>query len=156
MQQPTEKHLQLAFHSITFGRYELIMPNIHMLHNEMDIIGVRKSGFVDEIEIKLSKSDFLADFKKSKGHSGSKHYHIKNGTHFCNYFSFLLPEHLVEECKIPFYSGLYVFKHWDGKEGYVEEIKKPPRLHSRKISDRNKYEIARKATYKYWDILAYD
>ena len=32
----------------------------------MDLFGFRKgSGFTDEIEIKLSRSDYLADFKKT-------------------------------------------------------------------------------------------
>lgn len=148
-----EKDLQLAFHSSTFGRYELIMPNVHILHNEMDIIGVRKSGFVDEVEIKLSKSDFMADFKKTRGHQGNKHSAIQRGKLLCNYFSYLLPEELVDKCKIPNYAGLYVFKYWNGEKGFVHEVKKPPRLHSRKISDDRKYEIAKKAVFRYWSNL---
>lgn len=153
MQRPTEKDLQLAFYRMTFGRYEIAMPNVHTLHNEMDFIGVRKSGFVDEVEIKLTKSDFLADFKKTRGYGGSKHNAIKNGKAFCNYFSYLLPDYLINECKIPSYAGLYIFDNWNGHRGFVREIKKPPRLHGGKISPEKKYEIAKKAAFRYWDIL---
>jgi hypothetical protein len=153
LKMPTERDMQKAFHHTTFGRYELIMPNVHISNNEMDIIGIRKSGFVDEIEIKTSKSDFLADFKKSRGHCGLKHSAIKRGTTLCNYFAYLLPEELIDECKIPSYAGLYVFKHWDGKRGGVVEAIKPPLLHRRKVSDVIKYKTAQKAVYRYWALL---
>jgi hypothetical protein len=153
-QNPTEKDLQIAFHNMTLGRYELIMPNVHILQNEMDIVGIRKSGFVDEVEIKLSKSDFLADFKKTRGHRGSKHSALQRGDQICNYFAYLLPEELIDECKIPHYAGLYVFKYWNNETGFVREVKKPPRLHGRKISAEKKYEIAKKAVFRYWDALA--
>jgi len=165
---PSVKDLQLAYSRSTFGRYEILLPNIHYLHNEMDLFGFRKgSGFSDEIEIKLSKSDFLADFKKTTSiktdredgwggyhhESISKHDAIKQGLHPCNYFSFLLTEELVDKCDIPSYAGLYVLTHWNGSIGYVNEVKKPPRLHKRKLSGETKYEIAKKAVFKCWNMM---
>lgn len=165
---PAVTDLQLAYHRSTFARYEILLPNIHYLHNEMDLFGFRKSGFSDEIEIKLSKSDFRADFNKTtyvrsdkKDFWGDyrdkkvvpKHEAIKNGLYPCNYFSFLMPEKLADQCEIPDHAGLYVFKGWDGKTGYVYEIIKAPRLHGRKINDEAKYEIAKKAVYKVWPLM---
>jgi len=46
--------------------YDVLIPNCYTTHdNEADILAIRKSGFVDEIEVKISRSDFLADAKKT-------------------------------------------------------------------------------------------
>ena len=139
-------------------RYEMLAPNVYIKTNEMDLFGLRKSGFVDEIEIKLSRSDFLADFKKTthaKDPNGKyswsfierfKHECLAEGLSPCNYFSFFMPEEISEKCDIPEYAGLYTF---DGT--WLKEVKKAPRLHSRKISLDLKYKIARKMAYRYWE-----
>jgi hypothetical protein len=60
------KDIQRAFYYKTYQRYEMVAPNIYIdQNNEMDLMGLRRSGYIDEIEIKLSKSDFQADFKKT-------------------------------------------------------------------------------------------
>lgn len=170
-QKPTAKDLQLQFHLSTFGRYEILLPNIHFLYNEMDLFGFRKnSGFSDEIEIKLSKSDFLADFKKVtyvdgeevKGENYSyfqptqkpKHESIEEGIHPCNYFSFLMPEELSEQCEIPPYAGLYIYGTNRHGQSWIREARKAPRMHSRKLSDEKKYDIAKKAVFKCWNMMS--
>lgn len=170
----SEAEMQIAFYQAHSQRYELVATNLYLgwCGGEMDIFGLRKSGFVDEVEIKLSASDFKADFKKTiivreehESHypDGSsfrrpmdklKHEALKAGEHSCNYFSFYLPIELVDKCEIPDHAGLYVFDatigRWDSSK--IKEIKKPPRLHSRKISAHNKYHTARKMHYRYWDM----
>ncbi len=163
----TETDMQRAFYSAHSQRYELVATNLYLgwCGGEMDIFGLRKSGFIDEIEIKLSISDFKADFKKTivirdgpdKYYPGgvprrkSKHEALKCGECECNYFSFYIPVEMVDKCEIPSHAGLYVF---DPKNYWTkaEEVKKPKRLHSRKISDHNKYHTARKMHYRYWDM----
>ena len=153
----TERDLQLAFHIMTFGRYEIILPNIYFLHNEMDLFGFRKgSGFSDEIEIKLTKSDYLADFKKTTYHKSErklKHDAIKEGLSPCNYFAYLMPKELADQCDIPSYAGLYVYRTNNEGVGYIQEIRKAPRLHTRKLTDEKKFEIAKKAVYRCWDMM---
>jgi len=63
----TAKELQALFYIAKQERYELLATNIFLdwQSNEMDLLGIRKSGFIDEIEIKLTKADFKADFKKN-------------------------------------------------------------------------------------------
>jgi hypothetical protein len=171
MQQISVEKLQSAFHSATFGRYEILLPNIHYLHNEMDLFGFRKnSGYSDEIEIKLSKSDYLADFKKTtsvkdggpiefshrtyyKHKRISKHDAIKQGLYPCNYFAYLLPEELSEKCDIPSYAGLYIYSENRHGRGFIQEKIKAPRLHKRKLDFEIKYQIAKKATYKVWSFI---
>ena len=168
---PDIRSIQKAFYNETFQRYEIVAPNIYLdwQFNEMDLLGLRKSGYIDEIEIKLSKSDFLADFKKTVQVKSSykcivseryaydgyfkktKHHAIKDGLPHCNYFSFLMPEDLAKKCEIPEYAGLYLYKIDKFGDGKVREVKTAPLLHKRKISDRFKYEIGRKMAYRYWN-----
>ena len=164
----SEKQLQKSFYEGNHQRYEMLVPNVHLcgLFNEMDIFCLRPSGYVDEIEIKLSASDFKADFRKTvrvkdgtenigsyswpKYKDKLKHEALQEGLNHCNYFSFLIPEDLVDKCDIPEHAGLYVFKINNAGRGFVTEIKRAKILHKRKISDALKYKAARKASVKYW------
>lgn len=161
----SEKELQKRFYECNHSRYAMMIPNIHLCwrFNEMDIFCLRPSGFVDEIEIKLSASDFKADFKKQvsildgthpsgwvKHKEIPKHDALRQGLNHCNYFSFLIPEKLLDKCEIPDHAGLYIFEKSENGHTWIREIKKAPRLHKRKISDQLKYNAARKASIKYW------
>ena len=165
MSKISEKQLQKSFYESNHSRYEMLVPNVHLCwqFNEMDIFCLRPSGYVDEIEIKLSASDFKADFKKKvhvkdgKHLSGwdkhkqiLKHDALQQGLNRCNYFSFLIPEELIDKCEIPDHAGLYVFKFNNAGRGIVTEVKRAKILHKRKISDTLKYRAARKASVKYW------
>ncbi len=169
--------MQMSFYRANLTRYELLAPNVFIDYKgEMDIFAMRKSGYVDEIEIKISKSDFNADFKKTilvnnseydyrkfiefraKGLDASKyeshkkllkHQLLESGELISNRFSFLLPEHLVDSCEIPDYAGLYVYR----KTGYVRELKPAPLLHKKKIDDTMKYYVTKKLMHRYWDQL---
>lgn len=88
-----------------------------------DIFIITKSLLAIDVEIKVSKSDFKADFKK-----GVKHLYLKNGISKQAYFYYAVPFGLIKLEEIPKYAGLiYV----DGNR--VEVIKKAPRLHNKKI-----------------------
>jgi|CXWL01.1.fsa_nt_gi hypothetical protein len=58
-----------------FGlRTSIIVPNVSWglgLH-ECDVLVVRPSGYAIEVEIKVSRSDLLADAKKTHGHRSEK------------------------------------------------------------------------------------
>jgi len=177
------RRIQHAFYLSTSQRYELLVPNVYLDYrfHEMDLCGVRKSGFVDEIEIKRSVSDFKADFKKTvlteidshinddkyKGRKvfgagygkfveeRPKHECLQEGLNNCNYFSFLIPKEIENKCDIPEYAGLYVYYESHDSRLFIAEVKSAPRLHKRKISDNTKYKLARKMAYRYWDSQAY-
>ena len=170
MSKPTAKELQISFYEANSQRYQITAPNIYLdwEFNEMDICAVRKSGFIDEVEIKLSKSDFNADFKKtikidqgkadkSNQYKGFfeifKHDAIEHGICHCNRFSFLMPEEIVDKCDIPEYAGLYVYKTWSNGHSRIVESKSAPLLHRRKITDDMKHSIGRKMAYRYWDLI---
>ena len=170
MNKPTEKDLQKEFWRSTYPRYEILAPNICLdwMSGEMDLLGLRKSGFVDEIEIKLTKADFKADFKKTikvkeKGiikypYSKSypvyedklKHDLIPLGKTYCNYYSFLMPEDLIGMCEIPDYAGVYAYYIDRAGNPRIRVMKSSPRLHSNKLPTRLQYEVGRKMGYRYW------
>jgi len=81
--------------------------NIH----ECDLLCLSKSGYATEVELKISRSDLLADKKKKHQHKSAK---IK-------YLYFAVPYYLKEtalEC-IPERAGLYVF----GREGMEPSVR---------------------------------
>ena len=144
-----------------WSRYRFIAPNIHTRNQyEMDICCIRQSGFVDEIEIKMSRSDFKADFKKTAlipGYYATKHKLIADGSLLPNYFSFLMPPALAEQCKddIPDHAGLYIFRPELFYGSIYTEIK-APRLHGEKISkDLERHfvhKVAKRYVYQYaWE-----
>src|SRR5690606_851431 len=97
-----------------FGsRYQVMAPNVvpSTCWLEMDLLGIRRSGYVDEIEIKLDRADFKADFKKRVPSNprchGLKHDVLAAGDGLPNYFAFAVPEGLVEPGEVPDYAGLY-------------------------------------------------
>lgn len=103
--------------------YHIVCENIQVLHRwEYDVLSVSLSGMVHEFEVKISRSDFKADFKKNKLQLYSS-FGI-NTTVIPNYFSYVCPEGLIKVEEIPIYSGLYY-----AKDGEIICIKEPKRLH---------------------------
>ena len=51
-----------------FGNYEYRLLNSYIFRHdwESDFFAISKSGYAIEVEVKISKSDFKADFKKYK------------------------------------------------------------------------------------------
>lgn len=93
-------------------RKYIIVPNVSYglsgMH-EVDLFVVTKAGYVKEIEIKVSKSDFLADKKK-------KHNHIDKENRI-NEFYYALPLELYEQVKdlIPETSGVITCSQYKNK-----------------------------------------
>lgn len=89
---------------------------------ECDMWRLTKNGYVDEFEIKLSVSDFKADFAKVNNWSGhlnlvsgkweydklSKHDLLKSSADGPNRFWFVLPDEIAEKVEIPPYAGLII------------------------------------------------
>lgn len=149
--------------------FEQVFPNVYLegSTNEMDLCCVRKSGYIEEIEIKTTKSDFQADFEKhvwvklteaerkesplNWSDSGyiNKHDALQQGRMLCNRFSFLMPRELVEKCDIPDYAGIWVYDP-DPPAEWVTQIRIAPMLHKRKVSPDVINKAAQKMTGRYW------
>jgi hypothetical protein len=61
----TEKLIQKALFRL-FSSHEFKFTNTYFFNNESDWLSFLSSGFCYECEIKISRSDFKADFKKEK------------------------------------------------------------------------------------------
>lgn len=131
---------------------------------EADLIVVRKSGCLIEIEIKVSKSD-LVKLEKKKTHNHDDH-RIK-------YLYFAIPHVLLcQHEHIPSRAGIlildwkqekYRIANVDGYRRYVAcdngkwvlrctEVRKPV-LHSKyKIADHERYTLARLGALRIWDL----
>lgn len=88
---------------------------------EMDIASLSKSGMLHEHEVKISRSDFLADKKKA---TKFIHYEMRNERSCPNYFYYVCPEDLIKKDEIPTWAGLYYYA-----EGEIWMVQNAKRLH---------------------------
>lgn len=153
----TARELQLLFYRTQHTRYDDLIPNAYAKNwAECDILCIRPSGFVDEIEIKVSRSDFKADFNKTVWMSGegdvNKHLLLQQQRSPINYFWFMMPENLMALDEIPEYAGvLYAMIRRD--QLFLKTARQPKRLHKNKCDLDFRYHASRKIQYRYWDQL---
>lgn len=159
------------FRNAYLSRYNYIIPNVYidLGSHEMDIFALRKSGLLDEVEVKISVSDFKADFKKSvtiqypfpvynEGSSyparygkANKHEKIASGKTPCNRFYFLVPEAISNKISVPDHAGLLV---WKDNDSYgIREVKPAPLLHRTKVDKDFIFSIVSKCHFKMWDLI---
>ncbi|HDX8426105.1 hypothetical protein ACEUAI_20860 [Aeromonas veronii] len=161
-------NLQLAFYQSEHARYELLVANVHIKGwLECDLIGIRKNAQVDEVEIKLSRSDFKADFSKTvamekgqlgavevqEGHltfwQGKKHDLLAAGLSPVNRFWFMAPLDLLSVDELPEHAGLIEVT----KTGSLRITKLAPLLHKRKADDSFRYNCLRQQGWRVWDYM---
>lgn len=110
----------------------LIARNIYLYdHWESDLLTVSYNDRTTEYEIKRSRADFFADFKKEE-----KHYKTSNGWG-ANYFYFACPEGLIKANEVPEYAGLI---YANSRTSYVK--KKAPQLHNDLMSFKQLKKVA--------------
>jgi len=103
---------------------------------EADMIVLSQNGYAHGLELKVSKSDLRAEFKKSQyGGRGVEYYYKR-----FKYFSFAMPIELKEEALklVPEIFGLYFV---DGSS--VTRYRNPKFLNNYKWSDKERYRLAR-------------
>ena len=123
---------------------------------ECDMCRVTRAMFFYEYEIKITRSDFKADFRKGEvrcirtGDTSpdyyKKHYKLEHGDPYgpSNFF-FVVPEGLVELDEVPDHAGLiYV------SESSFSIIKKAPRLHKEKVSREFLLKMNSSFCFRYW------
>jgi len=128
-------------------QHNFIIPNIYLGSSEADLISVTKAGYINEYEIKITRSDFKADFKKSK------HSFLKDRQKtFRSYFWFVAPEGLISSDEIPEYAGFMVVRKGERSGWVCREIKRPPRLSAKKINAWQKDQILTAYMYRFWNM----
>lgn len=158
--------------------YEIAVPNCYTTHdNEADLFCIRSSGFCDEFEIKLTRSDFFNDAKKSVNYRDCdwngvdsdflknnpnwqrekllapwqklKHQALIDGDMPTNYFWYILKSGIVELTEVPEWAGVFFVND----AGELIRQRQPKRLHKEKLSHEFRYKISRKLAYRYWDYV---
>lgn len=112
----------------------------------------------DEFEIKVSKSDFLADakkrvrFKLDKGYSDwmLKSEAYSKGLMPTNYFWYVSPIGLLNRGDIPEYAGL--LEVYDS--GTIFTAKQAPKTRKDKMPEKDIIKHLCKASVKYWSMAA--
>lgn len=140
------------------GNHNHRFENVFVYKWESDLFSVTSTDYAIEIEVKVSRSDFFADFKKDKHFLLSKHNHTlltMRGSCYSDNFSsinvvevhklipnrfyFCCPKGMLLASEIPKYAGLIHVK--DGGEYSI--IKNAPLLHKDKFDYKkmlfNKY-----------------
>ncbi len=136
----------------------LIIPNVRhgFLKYEADLIVMTKSGYLSEVEIKISKSDFDNDFKKKHSHGSKK---IK-------YFYYAFPKDLMEKYnlieEVPNHAGVISVDRrrlrtlkinpFHKNHSGCEIEKKPKLLYNYKLSLEEQYKLARLGAIRVWSL----
>jgi len=121
--QLTEKRIQSSLWG-TFSSHKYRFVNIRFFNTgeECDFISFLVSGYCQEIEIKISRSDFYADFNKPK----HKLIKDKKFGNIANRFYYAVPKDMVTVDEIPSYAGLIYIS----ENGFrVDIIRKSPLIH---------------------------
>lgn len=144
-------------------RQNLIVPNISNMMGivpfETDMLVLTKSLYAYGFEIKVSKSDLKADFKKPQHSNFDKIHNGKTGLERYygkfKYFYYAVPEQLKEYALevIPDFCGLWVL----AKREYpylnkFYQAKEPKKLFDRKWSEKERFEIARLGTMRIYSL----
>jgi hypothetical protein len=138
-----------------FGvRIHIIVPNISWGLQEMhecDLFFIERNGYAFEVEIKRSKSDLIADFKKGHNH--------RDKQHRLQELYYAIPENLYESCKdiIPQNAGILVCDKWiddDGREIVSVYSRRPAkkRINARKLTIQEQLKVAKLGTMRIWSL----
>lgn len=129
----TCKQIQAALFRAYHKGGSIVCPNCCALTHEADVLVLRKTGYVAEFEVKVSRADFKADFKKT-----DKHVFLQSGHKWCaNEFYYACEAGLIRLDEVPAYAGLVYIQPTGyttptGIEYTTYEasvVKKAPRIH---------------------------
>lgn len=134
----TERQIQDILSVNYMSNPEFKIPGLYIYYWESDLILVSKAGYAYEFEIKISKSDFNADFKKTKRHKDMNNPQ-KDGP---NYFYYVCPEGVIDPNDVPKYAGLIYVKRGNRLETQIGA----PKLRTTKFN----YEKHSKKFYYNW------
>lgn len=137
------------------GNTQYLVPNMYYQLGEMDLFMLRRSGYAEEFEIKISTSDLKADAKKLGKHSWLQSM-FKDRT--CgsiaapNRFSYVIgPNVSFVWDWLPSYAGIY-----RAHDHYIECMKVGPLIHKNKLNWDAKVAGSCSGrllhAYKFWEL----
>lgn len=113
--------------------------------HETDLVSVNKTGYATEVEIKISKADFMKDFDK-------KHYHESG---FIKYFYYAVPYYMLDFALENAPEGVGVMSVTPSKNfGKVSIIREAvARKGARKVPEDKILKMERYMSMRYWSFL---
>ncbi len=142
MNYETTAEIEIAIAKHYGWRQNLIVPNVSwgLLYHEADILVMTKQGYLTEIEIKVSKSDLIADKSKRQQHQSKL---VKS-------IYFAMPEKLeIYTDHVLSRAGILIV----GKTGKIKLLRKAEiNKESRILTDNEKYNLARLGTMRIWNL----
>ena len=134
-----------------FGtRKHITVPNVSwgFFNHECDLFLIRKSGYGFEVEIKRSKSDMMADFKKKHGHKDRKNRIVQL------YYAF--PEELLPKVKdlVPEDCGIITVQYNEWTERPYASMHRDAkrRKGAKPLTQKEQLQIARLGTLRIWTL----
>lgn len=113
---------RLAMWLIRQKQHRICVPNFHLLFGEADLLSLTKANLAYEFEIKLTKSDFRADFKKERKHKAMAD-RERRADWIASRFWYVTPLDLIDISELPEYAGLLQI----GEDKIVRTTKEAPR-----------------------------
>lgn len=161
MEKHSEKSIQaLLERRFDSGNIRYTVPNLYLFRHDWEtdfLVVQRTSSYCYEIEIKISRSDFMNDFKKVDKHSilkegtymkkkyrypinpetgkkySEKYYAPEKWDFRPNKFYYCVPENLIKKEEVPEYAGLMYVTPLG-----IITVKEPRFLHKEKLNLENK------------------
>ena len=156
--------IELSIFGIYDIRQHVIVPNVSdqmcLVPFETDMLVLSKSGYSTGFEIKISKSDLLADLKKKQytrfkdkenGSLLQELYYAKKFKHF--YYA--VPKNLENTAisLIPEFVGLYVYEKFEyPKMPTFKKVKEAKKLKTESWREKDKIELMRLGTMRIYSL----
>jgi len=156
--------MQLAlFEWLEWRKRTLILPNFTPFYwYECDMFSLTRSLYFHEIEIKVSRADFRADFKKFEKHrvlsgdlTNANWYGPSYLDRSPHTFCYACPAEMLAVDDVPAYAGLIWVRRqkkgfWNGATGYLVTVeKRPPMLPAEKMKPEQVLKISNNLWYRY-------
>jgi len=141
----TCKEIEIVVTKYFNPRVNIIVPNVWWglgLNHECDLFVLTKPGYGYEIEIKVSKSDLLADLQKRGGHKSD----------MLRRLYFAIPEKLVSSIpSIPERAGVLIVN----KNGHVTKFREAKLNPAAKLlTDKQRLKLAHLGCMRIWTLKA--
>lgn len=144
----TSKDISYAL-SHLFIEHKYVINNAYIFEWESDFFSVSESGYVYEVEIKITRGDFKDDFNKTAKHSLLESSDPGINLKRPNKFFYAAPKGLLNTIEIPKYAGLIEV---DSSEEMPKIVKPAPFLHRENSLNLLKDALLDKFYYRYRDL----
>ena len=146
----TTSEMEVAIAKYFGIRKHIVVPNVSwgFFNHECDLFFIRTSGYGFEVEIKRSKSDMMADFKKKHGHKDRANRIVQL------YYAF--PEELLPNLEelVPDDCGIITVSRseWDNKARASMRRDAKRRKGAKPLTQKEQLKIARLGTLRIWTL----